>query len=106
MLLRGWPLKKKDEWNQAEDDAAERAELIHVGKKHRLALHGVVEVRHGEVAMVRNIAWSSDEPPNELLHQNIGCSDVLAEHLLMDLCLPLEHRADKRNTYAAAFVAH
>ena len=85
MLLHGWPLEEKDEREHAESDAAQYPKLIHVGEQQSLALHSGVEARHGEVAMVCNIAWNSDEPPNVLLHQTAGCGDVLAEHLLMDL---------------------
>ena len=52
MFLHCRTFEEKDQREQAENDAADHAELVHVREKRRLALHGAVEVRHGEIAMV------------------------------------------------------
>jgi hypothetical protein len=55
-LLSWRALEEKDQWDHAENDAAKHAELVHVREQHRLALHGVVKVRQGKVAMICDIA--------------------------------------------------
>ena len=69
VLLRCRTFEEKDQREHAENDAADRAELVHVGEQHRLALHAAVEVRHGKVAMVRDIPWRIPCAPDVLPHK-------------------------------------
>ena len=69
VLLRWRTFEEKDQREQAENDAADHAKLVHVREKHRLPLCGPVEVHHGKVAMVRDIAWRSPRSRNVLLHK-------------------------------------
>ena len=69
VLLRCRVFKEKDEREHAENDAADHAELVHVREKHGLALRAAVEVRHGKVAMVRDIPWRSPCARDVLPHK-------------------------------------
>jgi hypothetical protein len=106
VLLSWRALEEKDQWDHAENDAAKRAELVHVREQHRLALHGLVKVRQSKVAMICDIAWRSHRPADGLLHKAVCGSDVRAEDLLVDLRVALKHRTDERDPDAAALVAH
>ena len=69
VLLRWRTFEEKDQREQAENDAADHAKLVHVREKHRLALRAAVEIRHGKVAMVRGIPWRSPCARDVLPHK-------------------------------------
>ena len=71
VLLCCRAFEEKDQRKHAENDAADHAELVHVREKHRLALRAAVEVRHGKIAMIRDILRRSPRARDVLPHKAV-----------------------------------
>ena len=106
MLLHRRALQQEDQRQHADGNAAEQAELVHVGEQRGLTQHGVIKLRHCEVVMIGEVAGDCGQSSNGLLHEAVGGFHVLPEHLLMHLRPALQHGADEGNAEATAFIAH